>query len=452
MKLVPSRPWLHLALVVAIALGIAGFAQAIAERHSVRFDFTPTRALSLSEVSRKVLALLPGPIEVTAFTSRDDAAKVTDLMRVFHGAAPNFRYEILDLDRHPGRAREAGVDRYGRALLRDRDRRVVVDAEREPSIAAGLTLLVRGRANRVAFLQGHGERAVDDVSRPTGYGELREALVRESYEVGTIELLKTADVPSDVDLVIVAGPQNDLLEPETEALDRYLAAGGHVLLLIDPVPLANLVRFAARHGIESPLDVVVDRSNQLLGSDPFTVAIPTYLRHPLTASSTTPAVFAVARSVDARASFAGARAAAVAASYPDAWAIRDFERATHDGEPPHPGEDRKGPVPVIAAASWSTSGGEARLVVAGDSDFAANSLLGVLGNRDLALNAVAWSVSAGELVAARPPSEVMALQPVSPLVLTTRTGHAMFLLLVVVEPALVLALGATIALRQRRRG
>src|SRR5262249_5869214 len=156
----------------------------------------------------------------------------------------------------------------------------------------------------------------------------------------------------------------------------------------------NLARFAARHGIDSPLDIVVDRSNQILGTDPFTVAIPTYLRHPMTASSTTPAVFAVARSVEANEGFAGAKAAGVAARDPDAGAIRDFERATRADEPPRPNEDRQGPVPVMAASSWSTSGGEARLVVVGDSDFAANSLLGILGNRDLVLNAIGWSVSA----------------------------------------------------------
>ena len=145
-------------------------------------------------------------------------------------------------------------------------------------------------------------------------------------------------------------------------------------------------------------------------------------------------------------------ASAVAASYPDAWAVRDFERAAKPDEPPNPQQDRKGPVAVMAAASWSTPKGEARLVVVGDSDFAANSFLDLLGNRALVLNAVAWSVSAGELIGARSPSEVMALRPLSPLVLSTRAGHALFLGLVVLQPLLVLAIGTTLALRRRWRG
>jgi ABC-type uncharacterized transport system involved in gliding motility auxiliary subunit len=452
MKLVPSRQWLQLCLVVGLGFGVAAFTQAIAERHSVRWDFTPTRSFSISEVTRKILASMPDTIEATAFTSKDDNAKVTDLMGLFRGASPNFHYEILDLDRHPGRAREAEVDHYGKASLRYRGRSVVVDAEREQALAAGLTLLARGRPTRILFLEGHGERALQDVSQPIGYGELRQALERQSDEVGTLNLLKAGDVPSGTDLVVVAGPKNDLLEGETDALERYLGTGGHVIAMIDPVPLPNLSRFAARHGISTPLDVVVDRSNQIIGSDPFTVPIPTYFSHPITASSSTPALFAVARSVIPEKAPAGVEVAAVAASYPEAWAVRDFERATRTDESPRPDEDRRGPLDVMATASWPAGGGEARLVVIGDSDFASNSFFDLLGNRDLALNAVGWSVSAGELIGARSPSEVMALRPLSPLVLTTRAGHLLFLGLVILQPALVLTIGTTIALRRRWAG
>jgi gliding motility-associatede transport system auxiliary component len=449
---VKPTTWPHLVLVVLLAFGTAGFLQAIAERHSVRFDLTPTRSFSISDVSRNVLGTLRDPIEATIFYNRDDYQKLSDLMGLFHGAAPNFHYELLDLDRHPGRAREEGVDRYGKAVLRYHDKKIVVDAAREQSISAGLTLLSRGRPTTVAFLEGHGERALDEVSAPVGYGQLRDALTRESYSISRVNLLKDREVPKDTDLLVVVGPRNDVLDAEASAIDRYLESGGHVMLLIDPVPLPNLERLAARRGIESPLDIVVDRSNQIMGSDPFTILIPTYLSHAITASSSTPALFAVARSVSAGKGPAGVQVASVAASYPDAWAIRDFERAAKPSEPPHPAEDRQGPVPVVAAASWPAGDGEARLVVIGDSDFAANSFLDLLGNRDLVLNSIGWSVSAGELIAARPPSEVVALRPLSPLVLSARTGHAIFLLLVVCEPLLILGLGATVALRRRWRG
>ena len=42
------------------------------------------------------------------------------------------------------------------------------------------------------------------------------------------------------------------------------------------------------------------------------------------------------------------------------------------------------------------------MVVIGDSDFAANSVLGVQGNRDLFLNTVNWLAQQENLIAIRP--------------------------------------------------
>lgn len=453
MRLVPSRQWLHLALVVILAAGIVGFLQALSERHSVRWDLTPNQAFSLSEPTRKVLALLPDPIEVVVFYLKEDFQKASDLMALFKGAAPNFHYELLDLDRYPGRARQEGVDRYGKAVIRYHGEKVIVEASREQMIAGGLLHLARGRPTSVRFLEGHGERPIAEVAGPVGYGQVRQALSQENYAVNTLNLVKEGEVPPDTDLLIVAGPKSDLLESEVDAVDRYLERGGHVILLIDPVPLPNLERLAARHGIEASLDIVMDRSNRLMGSDPFTVPIPTFRSHSITSASSTPALFAVARSVGAGRAPEGTDLSSVAQTYPEAWAMHDFNRAGNPSEEPREPEDRKGPVPVMAAASWRGSGDlESRLVVVGDSDFASNALLDLLGNRDLFLNAVSWSVSAEALIAARPAVEVSALKPLSPLVLSGRQGQMIFFLLVLLQPALLLGLGGAVALRKRWRG
>ncbi|MGH7818567.1 MAG: GldG family protein [Candidatus Binatia bacterium] len=448
----PSRQWLHLALVVLLVFGIAAVVQAIAERHSVRFDLTPTGEHSLSGPTVKALATLAGPMHVTVYYRRDDFQKTADLLSLFKGADPDFHYELLDLDRYPGRARQDGVDGYGKAVLRHGAERLVVDATNEQGLAGGLLRLARGRPTVIVFLTGHGERDFTDVTSPTGYGELRQILQQESHVVGSLGLLKQEDVPAEVDLVIVAGPKNDLLENEAAALDRYLERGGHVLVLVDPVPLPNLQRLAARHGIEVSLDVVRDRTNQIMGSDPFTVPVPSYQRHPITSVQTTPALFAVARSV-AGGRRDGADVSTIALTYTEAWAIRDFQRAAQPAAEPLEGEDRAGPVPVMAAVSRPVGEkNESRLVVAGDSDFAANGMLNLLGNRDLVLNAVSWSVSAEALVADQAGSRIEALRPLSPLVLTGNQGRWIFLLAVVVQPAVVLGFGSVVALRRRWRG
>lgn len=446
-----ARQWIHLTVVVALALGIAALVQSIAERHSIRWDLSQTRAFSLSEATQKVLATTPGRIDVTLFYQKDDYPKALELMELFKGADAAFHYELLDLDRHPGRAREEGVEGYAKAVIRYRGDKVVVEARREQDVAAALLRLSRGRPTVVRFLEGHGERAVNDATQPTGYGELRQELGQENYAVGGLSLLDAADVPADTDLVVVAGPKSDLLDVEIAALDRYLDRGGHVLVLVDPVPLRNLERFIARRGIEASLDVVVDGSNRIMGSDPFTIRVPTYRSHPITSSSSTPALLAVVRSVDADAAAPGVHAAVLAETYPDAWAFRDLERAGK--QPPREGEDRRGPVPVAAASSWTSSAGfESRLVVIGDSDFAANSFIGLLGNRDLVLDSIGWLVSPEAPLPSHPVSEISAAKPISPLVLSDRSGKLLFVLVVVIEPALVLAFGSAVAMQKRWRG
>jgi ABC-type uncharacterized transport system involved in gliding motility auxiliary subunit len=443
-----SSQWLHLLLVVALVLGIASIVQAIAERHSMRLDLTPTREHSLSEPTRKALALLSDPIHATVYYRRDDFQKTQSLVSLFGGADPDFHSELLDLDRYPGRARQDGVQRYGQAVLRYGGERIIVDATTEQGIAGGILRIARGRPTIIRFLSGHGERDGADISTPTGYGELRQVLQQENYVVTFLSLLKEKEVPEDTDLVLIAGPRNDLLEEEIAALERYLDRGGHLVALVDPVPLPNLQRFASRRGIEVSLDVVRDRTNQIMGSDPFTVPVPSFQTHPVTTGQSTPALFAVARSVEGT---DGAQT--IASSYAEAWAMRDFERAGRPQAEPVEDEDRRGPVPLVAAASWAVgTESEARLLVAGDSDFAANGFLNLLGNRDLVLNAIAWSVSAEALIGDQTGSRIEALRPLSPLVLSGSQGRWIFLLTVVVQPTVLLGVGAVVALRRRWRG
>jgi hypothetical protein len=83
--------------------------------------------------------------------------------------------------------------------------------------------------------------------------------------------------------------------------------------------------------------------------------------------------------------------------------------------------DRKGPIPIAAAVSvaamdQAAPGGDAdpvgpdtprpetRVAVFGDSDFVANTGLGIQGNRDLFMNTLGWLSQQESLIAIRPKS------------------------------------------------
>ena len=64
-----------------------------------------------------------------------------------------------------------------------------------------------------------------------------------------------------------------------------------------------------------------------------------------------------------------------------------------------PGQDLKGPVSLAAT---STKGSESRVVVIGNSLFAANGYYRLSGNRDFALNAVSWVAKEESRISIRP--------------------------------------------------
>jgi ABC-type uncharacterized transport system involved in gliding motility auxiliary subunit len=108
-------------------------------------------------------------------------------------------------------------------------------------------------------------------------------------------------------------------------------------------------------------------------------------------------------------------------SGPSSWAETDLKTLTTRGEaqPDVDGGDSKGPISLAVAVSAPASEGtppppdtpnsdqpadkpETRVVVVGDSDFAANGFLNIPGNRDMFLNIVNWLAQQENLIAVRP--------------------------------------------------
>ena len=104
-----------------------------------------------------------------------------------------------------------------------------------------------------------------------GYADAKQILERSNMTVGTWDSLGKDNLPADADLIIVGGPRTAFLEPEAGALEKYLAAGGHALLLLDPIlpgpgapPLdLGFGGLLGKYGIKLGNDLVVDPANAL---------------------------------------------------------------------------------------------------------------------------------------------------------------------------------------------
>jgi hypothetical protein len=448
--------WARVVLQVALLLtGIVGL-QVAAEHTSRRIDLTPTHDLSLSPVSEQVLKQLDAPLRATVFHRRGRRAQVAPLLERMHAANPAFEYELLDLDRFPERARALGAAQYGSAALEYRGRRTVVPALPEDALVGGIVRVLRGQERRVLFTTGHGERAPS--GEPGSIGRFVRALAGENYEIAPASLV-AADVPAGTELVVVAGPQHDFLEVEVDRLAKYLRGGGAVLLLLEPGTVPNIAAMLSSMGIRIADDFLVDRERSVIGTDGLAAIVELFKRgnpisEPGGAVMETGAVLPSARSVDVTAEVGGIEADAIARTAPTAWAMHGADRARRGEAPDAAAEDVPGGAAVMVMAEVSASGAlrGGRLVVVGDVDFASDAYIDLLGNRTLAMNAVAWLTEEPLLAGDRPAQANEVFRPLSPLVLSESTARALLFGVTVVQPGLVLVLGAVVVAMRRRRG
>jgi ABC-type uncharacterized transport system involved in gliding motility auxiliary subunit len=450
------RQWARLGLHVALLLAGVVCLQVVAERTSRRADLTATRDLSLAPVSEQVLRELDAPLRLTVFHRRGRRAQHAPLLERMRAVSPHVEFELLDLDRYPERARALGAAQYGTAAVEYHGRRAVVPALPEAALVGGIVRVLRGEEHRVLFTTGHGERA------PAGdgqsYGRFVAALASENHRIEPMSLT-AGDVPDGAALVVVAGPRNDLLPVEVARLAAYLRRGGAALLLLEPGALPNLADLLGSMGIRIADDFIVDRERSVIGTDGLAAIVELFKRgnpisEPGGAVIESGAVLPSARSVDVTGELPGVSAEAVARTAPSAWVVQGVERARRGETPTVAAEDVPGGAAVMVMAEVGAPGAAraGRLVVVGDADFVSDAYIDLLGNRALGLNAVAWLTEEPMLAGDRPGPSHEIFRPLSPLVLSEAQARSLLLAVAVVQPGLVLVLGALVVAVRRRYG
>jgi ABC-type uncharacterized transport system involved in gliding motility auxiliary subunit len=185
--------------------------------------------------------------------------------------------------------------------------------------------------------------------------------------------------------------------------------------------MPNLLALAHDWGIDVGTNIVLDVSGmgRMIGTDASVpVAAPPYPSHAITQRFSYLTAFPIARSVTpVSGGVNGHTAQTFIETSQKSWAQADIATLLKTGKPSY-GEgkdDKKGPVAIAAAVSASgaaamppakpgddASKPETRVVVIGDSDFAANSGLGIQGNRDLFMNILGWLSQQENLISIRP--------------------------------------------------
>jgi ABC-type uncharacterized transport system involved in gliding motility auxiliary subunit len=461
---------------VLVALGIAVAVNYLGVRQNKRWDLTANQFYSLSDQTIKILRDLDAPVKFTVYSRETEFDQFRDRMEEYVYQSNNkVSVEYVDADREPARTRAAQVQTYGTIVIEYKDKVERVTTNDEQAITNGLIKAITGQERKVYFTQGHGEKDTSSQDR-MGYSAVASALTSDNYTVEQLVLAQKGEVPDDATAVIIAGPRTDFLQPEIDALKKYVARGGKVMVMLDPpesaspTPMPLLIGFLNEWGIAVGNDVVLDTSGigQLIGTDESVpVAAPPYPPHAITERFGLMTAFPLARSVSsAEGNEAGRTPQPFVQTSASSWAETDIKALTTGGEvrlDPEAG-DKQGPVVLGMAVSApateappeneSTNSSpdaptdapkpESRVVVFGDSDFAANAVLGVQGNRDLFLNAVNWVAQNENLIAIRP------REPADRRITITADQHQRVMIMsLFIVPGLVFALGAYTWWRRR---
>ena len=455
------------ALLIVIALGVAVLANAVSLRYNARWDLTENKRHSLSPQTVKLLKALKAPVEVIGFFRSDTPGKRTaeDLLKQYAQASDGkFTYRMEDPDRSPGLARRYGVETYGTLVMQSGEKsEKVLDAEEE-RLTNALVKVTRPGNPIVYFVKGHGERDISSSER-TGMSQAKEQLEKANYTVKELELARTGKVPPDAAVVIVPGPRTDLLPPELTAIDDYLAQGGHVLVMADPLQADGLAKYVAKYGVTLGQDLVVEPSpiGRLLGVGPEVPLVMQYEQHPITKDMAKVMTgFPLTRSVSpAKTPPQGMTVTPLAKTSADSWGETNLEGLRRGQPASRDDKDTPGPVPVLLAVTIEPTpaakvAGQAeaddskkpkgRLVVLGTSTFASNQALGFQGNRDLFLNIVAWLAGQEDEIAVRPKDPRQ-----NPIFATEAQKNAILWLSIVVLPGAVMVCGIALVVRRRRR-
>lgn len=437
----------HAGLLTVIFAAILVFAYLTVMHHDHVWDLTRSRENTLDARTVSILDDLDFSVHIRVFDNEGSEREASErLLERYARASAKVTYDFVDPDARPGEARRAGIERYGQTLVEGGDHQERLERVDEEKLTNAFLGLMRPTEKHVYLLYGHGEPRIGDTGRE-GLSAFAQALEKDNYTVHELLLIRERGVPADAGCVVVAGPVKALQVEEIQALDAYLQRGGSLLVGLEPGQNAGLGDLLLSWGVQLDDDLVIDTFSRMLGGDYTVPVVSEYGSVSAVAGFPYATIFPTARSLrmvpDVGASLA---VDWVVRTSENSWAEHDLGVWEEKGEASLDEHDRKGPLNLaLYARKALTEDQTARLLAFGDAGFLNNNYLGVSGNRDLVMNCLNMLMGESSLIVIEPRVESDA-----PFILTPSQSRMVFLVTVVLLPAIILICGITVYVVRRR--
>ena len=450
-------------LLFLVAVGLLAW---LSTQYSTQFDWTASHRHTLSETSKKVLALLKDPVTITAYARENQQVRepIRDLVDRYSRSKKDLTLNFVNPDTQPEKVRQLGIQVDGEMVVDYQGRSERIQEPGETSLTNALQRLATAEERHVVFLEGHGERSPQGKANHD-LQQFAEELKRKGISLSMTNLATTPLIPDNTDVLVIAGPRTNLLPGEIKLIEDYVAKGGNLWWLGDPGDLHGLNSLADQLGVKFLPGTVVDASTQLLGiNDPTFALVADYPPHAITQGFQQMTVFPAA----------AALAPSEKSEFEKEPLLTTLERSwteigpiegkigfdANQGERQGPLElgfaltrRREAPIRVEAdknqkdgSAQVAETPNEQRIIVLGDGDFLSNAYLGNGGNLELGINMVQW-LSRGDALLNIPakiaPDRNLQLSPIASGAIAV---GFLFLL-----PILLIGIGAWIWFKRRSR-
>lgn len=397
---------LYTVVVVALVSGV----NFLANRYNKTYDATSNKQFTLSDQTIKIAKNLKQSLTITYWDQPTKFQAAHDLLDRYKNLSPKIDVEYMDVEKKMTQAKAAGVKTLGTIFVNVGDKQQEAKGLTEEDVTGAMVRALKGGERTACFVLGSGEHSLDDAERD-GYSGIKDLLERNNYKTQTVKLLEKPEVPSTCTVLVIGGPKRDYIQPEVDAIKKYVEDGGRALLMVDPPlkiakmdvdenkPLTDLL---TSWGVTPVKDLVLDTSGvgQLFGLGPEFPLVTGYESHAIVRDmKDTPTGFPIARSLDVK---NGDKT-----TVDKLFSTTDNSFATTNlasAEIKQTKDDMKGPLVLGAAGTYNTGkeNGSGRFVVVGNSGWVANGFLRFNGNRDLFLNMMNWLSSDEDLISIRP--------------------------------------------------
>ncbi|WP_449416552.1 GldG family protein [Phormidium nigroviride] len=350
-------------LSILLILALINF---LAARYATRLDVTESQQFTLAPQTQQVLRNLPQPVKLWVFDPTQNPRVREFLENYQKESRGKFTFEFVDPLTEPGKAQEYAINGLGEYQLESGSKRLLIQKgvvvgfnpsqiPTEAKLTNGLEEILSTRSPKVYFLQGNGERAIQEGQG--GLFEAEKSLKDKNYTTAVINLKESINVPQDADAVIVAGPQKAFSEEEVKALTAYLDRGGSLMLMLDLTPnnaSTGLDSLLKDWGVTLDKSLAIDPSGegQRYGLGATVPLVKRYGDHPITQSfGAGTSFYPLARPLETT-TVTGIEQKPLVWTSDESWAESDLSNSRLEFDPK---SDRQGPLLLGVALTRSAA-------------------------------------------------------------------------------------------------